>query len=92
MRQGRPEVEGLCRYPSTVPSAHGLAAWELWRAAFNEGTVSIPSVAHHADFLIDARRAAAKYLRVSRGADILSRAFEAERAALASLQQALEVR
>jgi len=113
-------------------SAHGLAAWEMWLDAFQEGTVSVDAAPHHAAFLVDARQAAATYLRqiaphfpptasppmitaaegyeqvvadiaalrelcagtdpdLQRGAQILSRALQAERSALASLAQVLEL-
>ena len=119
-------------YPGhTQAPAHGLAAWELWLMSFAKGTVSIPHVSHHAAFLIDARGAAAIYLReieslfpdganaflceaanrygqvvyrmeelrslfsrpepdLKLGTEILTKALESERAALAALQQALE--
>ena len=51
-------------YPGhTLSAAHGLAAWEMLLSAFEKGTVSVSSITDHASFLIDARRAAATYLR-----------------------------
>ena len=50
-------------YPGAGAPAHGFAAWELWLEAFQEGTVSVDAVPHHADFLVRARRSAATYLR-----------------------------
>ena len=117
--------------PGVRAPAHGLAAWEMWLQAFQDGTVDVPAVGGHAAFLIEARRAAAVYLRdvehhfpetaravlgtaadsydrvaariselralcaaddpdLQRAAGILAAALEAERAALAGLQQALE--
>jgi len=114
-------------------SAHGLAAWELWLKAFQDGSVSVADVAYHSDFLIDSRTAAAVYLTeiephfpesantplreaagqydevvdavsdlrdlsvggaldLQKGAEILAKAFEHERAAVASLQRVLEAR
>ena len=49
--------------PGVNAPAHGLAAWEMWLEAFQGGTVSVHDATHHSDFLIDARRAAAAYLR-----------------------------
>ena len=118
-------------HPGGPGSAHGLAAWEMWLAAFREGAVDVHAVGGHAGFLVPARRAAAAYLRdvephfpesarpalrsaadsydrvaarvselralcaaedpdLERGAEVLASALEAERAALARLQQALE--
>ena len=117
--------------PGVRAPAHGLAAWEMWLQAFRDGTVDVDAVGGHAAFLIEARWAAATYLRevephfseaarpelrsaadsydrvtariselralcaadepdLSRAAEVLATALEAERAALASLQQALD--
>ena len=119
--------------PGVRAPAHGLAAWEMWLQAFREGTVDVHAVGGHAGFLIEARRAAAVYLRdvehyfpetaraalrtaadsydrvaariselralcatdapdLPRASEVLAAALEAERAALAGLQQALEAR
>jgi hypothetical protein len=102
----------------------------MWIKAFQDGTVEVHPVAHHAGFLIRARSAAAVFLRDAKttappdaqamlenaarsydqvvaritelrdsckgeepdlqlGATILSAAYDAERAAIASLQEAL---
>ncbi|MCY3738358.1 MAG: hypothetical protein OXG13_18285 [Gemmatimonadaceae bacterium] len=117
--------------PGVRAPAHGLAAWEMWLQAFRDGTVDVPAVGGHAAFLIEARRAAATYLRdvephfpetaraalgtaadsydrvaariselralcaadepdLPRAAEVLATALEAESAALALLQQALD--
>ncbi len=117
--------------PGVRAPAHGLAAWEMWLQAFRDGSVDIHAVGGHAAFLIEARRAAATYLRdvephfpaaarsalgtasdsydrvaarvselralcaaddpdLPQAAEVLADALEAERAALAALQQALE--
>ncbi len=117
--------------PGVRAPAHGLAAWEMWLQAFRDGTVDVDAVEGHAAFLVNARRAAAVYLReiephfpeaarpallsaadsydqvaarisdlrvlcaagdpdLQRAAEVLAAALEAERAALASLQEALE--
>ena len=119
------------KHRGTDAPAHGLAAWEMWLHAFQEGSVDTDAAPNHASFLMGARRSAATYLRqiephfppsagprmiaaadsydqvvadmlalrelcvgeepdLQRGAEILSGALEAERAALASVQQVLE--
>ena len=117
-------------HPGTDAPAHGLAAWEMWLNAFQQGTVNLRAARWHATFLLRARRGATTFLRgiedefptyarppllaaadrydqviadmtvlrelvsgedpdLRQGAEILSAALEAERAALASLQQVL---
>lgn len=49
-------------YPHGTASAHGLAAWEMWLGAFQDGTVSVSAIGSHAGFLVNARSAAAGYL------------------------------
>lgn len=117
-------------YPGDYVPAHGLAAFDMWLSSFEVGSISVPDIRGHADFLIDARSHAALYLAevephfpstahpllrdagghyeevadamralrdvsgrpspdLREGADILARAIEHERAALANLQQVL---
>lgn len=119
------------KHPGPDAAAHGLAAWEMWLDAFEQGTVDLQACVGHTYFLQGARRAAATYLRqiepdlpsdakspllaaaahyeriasdiaalrelcqgedadLQRGADLLSGALDAERAALASLRQVLK--
>ena len=51
------------KYPGDNAPAQGLAAWEMWLKAFQDGTVEVHPVSHHAGFLIRARSAATTYLR-----------------------------
>lgn len=48
--------------PGAQAEAHGLAAYEMWLAAFDQGTVSVPDVVRHATYLAEARSAAAVFL------------------------------
>ena len=63
--------------PGVRAPAHGMAAWEMWLQAFRDGTVDVHAVGGHAAFLIEARRAAATYLR-----DVETHLPEAARSAL----------
>jgi hypothetical protein len=50
-------------YPGVSAPAQGLAAWDMWLKAFNDGTVSTKDIIRHTTFLTKARSASAVYLR-----------------------------
>lgn len=49
-------------YPHAAASAHGMAAWEMWIKALEDGKSSVQDISRHVRFLVPLRTAAAVYL------------------------------